>query len=568
MLHSSSCVRACVRAWAPLRRSNARELTFWAARRRAPIPPCIAGRTTANLDGETNLKVKNAVSAPPDYEAVSMLGVQTTEPSPRQVGRAVPTTDRRIDLVSAALAEARSVAEAFEGVLITAEGPNPRLYEFEGSIEYRVDGDVLRSFSSLSSSDSILEGTSEGGVDGGGDGGGESSGDGGGNSGGDGDGDGGGNGGAPGDQEQSPDGADLRETGMAAAQDGEAENVRGTETGRTVDVEGSWAGANAERGASGGTSGRGSNKDCFVAPIVADNILLRGATLRKVEAVYGVVIYTGRDTRLMRNEEVAPRKVSQLERHMNLMVPIVFSFQIVLCLISAIASHGWWTTSSKGHYYLGSQDDAWPEYRAGALGVLTQTLRFVILMAQLIPISLYISLECVSTSSQLRVGAFAVGRASISFAMLCIVSDHCSYLRSHTRARAHAHPTSARRGWTVLLHHARRCHVPRGNGHTSTVSDHKPQRGAGLHLVRAERQDRDAYAEQDGIRRDEHPRGAFWRRDRSAREISNGAGTGGQGRVCRCAYRGARWFRAGARDKVFARARPHTHAGVERGRRL
>lgn len=43
-----------------------------------------------------------------------------------------------------------------------------------------------------------------------------------------------------------------------------------------------------------------------------DQILQRGAILRNTAWVFGIVIYTGHDTKLMRNSTSAPLKVSHI----------------------------------------------------------------------------------------------------------------------------------------------------------------------------------------------------------------------------------------------------------------
>lgn len=52
---------------------------------------------------------------------------------------------------------------------------------------------------------------------------------------------------------------------------------------------------------------------CFFRRAVAlgpDQILQRGAILRNTAWIFGIVIYTGHDTKLMRNSTSAPLKVS------------------------------------------------------------------------------------------------------------------------------------------------------------------------------------------------------------------------------------------------------------------
>lgn len=45
-------------------------------------------------------------------------------------------------------------------------------------------------------------------------------------------------------------------------------------------------------------------------PLTADNLLLRGCSLRKTDWVVGVVVYTGIESRIMMNRTPSPRKVS------------------------------------------------------------------------------------------------------------------------------------------------------------------------------------------------------------------------------------------------------------------
>jgi magnesium-transporting ATPase (P-type) len=49
-----------------------------------------------------------------------------------------------------------------------------------------------------------------------------------------------------------------------------------------------------------------------------------------------MVVFTGKDSKVMRNMVPAPRKVSQLERHMNKLVILVFLIMIIISLIMMI----------------------------------------------------------------------------------------------------------------------------------------------------------------------------------------------------------------------------------------
>ena len=52
-------------------------------------------------------------------------------------------------------------------------------------------------------------------------------------------------------------------------------------------------------------------------PIQPDHILLRGAQLRNTDWVHGLVVYTGRDSKLVQNATKTPLKRSNMDRVIN-----------------------------------------------------------------------------------------------------------------------------------------------------------------------------------------------------------------------------------------------------------
>jgi len=54
-----------------------------------------------------------------------------------------------------------------------------------------------------------------------------------------------------------------------------------------------------------------------------DNLLLRGSTLKNTEYVYGVVIFTGHDTKVMQNQAKSKHKLSRLERATNRAIAVI-----------------------------------------------------------------------------------------------------------------------------------------------------------------------------------------------------------------------------------------------------
>ncbi|GIX83118.1 phospholipid-transporting ATPase IA [Caerostris darwini] len=123
-------------------------------------------------------------------------------------------------------------------------------------------------------------------------------------------------------------------------------------------------------------------------PLGADQLLLRGAKLRNTNWVFGIVVYTGHETKLMMNSTTAPLKRSTVDRITNNQILMLFLLLIILCLISAIASELWMKNHSTNDWYLGIDD-----LSSSNFGYTFLT--FIILYNNLIPISLQVTLELV-----------------------------------------------------------------------------------------------------------------------------------------------------------------------------
>jgi len=52
-------------------------------------------------------------------------------------------------------------------------------------------------------------------------------------------------------------------------------------------------------------------------------MLLRGAMLRNTQWVYGVVVYTGHESKLMKNAKRPPLKMSNVDRTTNMQVSAI-----------------------------------------------------------------------------------------------------------------------------------------------------------------------------------------------------------------------------------------------------
>eukprot|EP00899_Mesostigma_viride_P028257 jgi/Mesvir1/8616/Mv04947-RA.2 len=123
-------------------------------------------------------------------------------------------------------------------------------------------------------------------------------------------------------------------------------------------------------------------------PLGIDQLLVRGSTLKNTKWVYGVVVYTGRDTKIVMNMMPAPTKRSGLEKRMNTITASMFLAVFVLCFACAVVGEMQRQTEFSDHPYVRH------EFK-GVGGVCLRTLSFIILFNQFIPISLYVTLEMV-----------------------------------------------------------------------------------------------------------------------------------------------------------------------------
>ncbi|KAF6198785.1 hypothetical protein GE061_006807 [Apolygus lucorum] len=125
-------------------------------------------------------------------------------------------------------------------------------------------------------------------------------------------------------------------------------------------------------------------------PLGPERVLLRGAMLRNTSWIFGVVIYTGHETKLLMNSTKAPLKRSTIDKATNTQVLMLFFLLVFLCLVSSLYSELWTREHKVGYWYLGM--DAEGKYtRNFGFNFLT----FIILFNNLIPISLQVTLEVV-----------------------------------------------------------------------------------------------------------------------------------------------------------------------------
>ena len=130
--------------------------------------------------------------------------------------------------------------------------------------------------------------------------------------------------------------------------------------------------------------------------VTPTNVLLRGSQLRNTEYVYGIVIYTGHDSKVMMNASETPSKRSHVEKQMDYVVLGMLILLLSMSTISAIYCSWWVKNESPKHWYLdtANSDEPFDVNKTDIVGVFAFFTSYV-LYGYLIPISLYVSLEFV-----------------------------------------------------------------------------------------------------------------------------------------------------------------------------
>ena len=123
-------------------------------------------------------------------------------------------------------------------------------------------------------------------------------------------------------------------------------------------------------------------RENHVAPLSQSSILLRGAKLMNTQFIYGVIVYSGHDTKLIMNSREAPLKRSNIDKITNHQIIFLFIILVTIAFASALGNF-MIRKELKTHSYLPDTDT----------NFFLQFLTFFILYNNLIPISLLVTLE-------------------------------------------------------------------------------------------------------------------------------------------------------------------------------
>ncbi|KAK3281982.1 hypothetical protein CYMTET_10262 [Cymbomonas tetramitiformis] len=136
-------------------------------------------------------------------------------------------------------------------------------------------------------------------------------------------------------------------------------------------------------------------KEMKKVPITPVQILLRGSSLRNVEQIMAVVVYSGHDTKVMQNSTNAPSKRSHIEQQLDSIIYFMFFLLLCMCVVGSLGVATWTSSEGDDTWYLDIKDNPSNYFdpdNPGSTGAFS-FLNGLILYGYLIPISLYVSVE-------------------------------------------------------------------------------------------------------------------------------------------------------------------------------
>ncbi|KAF9465973.1 phospholipid-transporting ATPase 1 [Collybia nuda] len=129
-------------------------------------------------------------------------------------------------------------------------------------------------------------------------------------------------------------------------------------------------------------------------PVSINELLLRGCAIRNTNWIIGLVVFTGADTKIMLNGGDTPSKRSKIEKETNFNVLVNFGVLSIMCLVAAIFSGLQDAKTGTSASFFEEGTDPTSSHVVNAIITFVSCL---IAFQNIVPISLYISIEIVKT---------------------------------------------------------------------------------------------------------------------------------------------------------------------------
>uniref|UniRef100_A0A8C5QD03 Phospholipid-transporting ATPase n=1 Tax=Leptobrachium leishanense TaxID=445787 RepID=A0A8C5QD03_9ANUR len=135
-----------------------------------------------------------------------------------------------------------------------------------------------------------------------------------------------------------------------------------------------------------------TNEETITRSLGPKNLLLKGATLKNTEKIYGVAVYTGMDTKMALNYQGTSQKRSAVEKSINAFLIVYLCILISKATICTGMKYLW--------QYNPTNDEPWYNLKTNKeresfkiLKAFTDFLSFMVLFNFIIPVSMYVTVE-------------------------------------------------------------------------------------------------------------------------------------------------------------------------------
>jgi phospholipid-translocating ATPase len=128
--------------------------------------------------------------------------------------------------------------------------------------------------------------------------------------------------------------------------------------------------------------------DGNVLPLSASQLLLQATHLRNTDWMFGLVVYTGNETKFGKNKKTPPTKYTLTDGFINNVSASIFAFQLVLVFIFGIVGDTFTDSKTRNWSYMLYAGVPYPAYNQ-----LIIPARFLLLNSTMIPISLKLTID-------------------------------------------------------------------------------------------------------------------------------------------------------------------------------
>ena len=140
-------------------------------------------------------------------------------------------------------------------------------------------------------------------------------------------------------------------------------------------------------------------------PLDANQILLRGSSLKNTEYAYGIVIYTGHESKIMKNSPKSRNKISKIESKTNKLMISLFAIEILILLFASIYASIWNSANqNETEVYLAWRISNNRIDNSIFLSLLVNFGTWLLIFIAFIPISLIVTLEMIKFFQAMFIG--------------------------------------------------------------------------------------------------------------------------------------------------------------------